>query len=138
MSLPRRTAETYKKFHARLLRELQRTPGGMEGLEIYYDKDGVPMVRGGKVFGKKQQTKLEIINPKPKQETKTMPSIPTQTQNPLVYRGEYNGNPMLIIKGKTDDRFPFQFGLKKARLILENIEAIRQFVAESESKSKAA
>jgi len=46
----------------------------------------------------------------------------------ITSEGEYKGNPMLIIKSNTEDKFPFQFGLKKAQLILEQIEAIKQFV----------
>lgn len=40
--------------------------------------------------------------------------------------GEYKGNAMLIIG--PDNRFPFQFGMAKAKLILENLDAIRKFV----------
>lgn len=46
-----------------------------------------------------------------------------------VSESEYKGNPMLVIKQNPEDKFPFQFGVKKAKLILEQIEAIRQFVA---------
>ena len=42
---------------------------------------------------------------------------------------EYKGNPMIVLALGLEDKFPFQFGLRKARLILENIEAIKQFVA---------
>lgn len=41
---------------------------------------------------------------------------------------EFKGNPMLVLTQGPDDKFPFQFGLKKARLILENIEEIKKFV----------
>lgn len=46
----------------------------------------------------------------------------------IVSESEYKGNPMLVIKSSDEDKFPFQFGLKKAKLILENIEGIRKFV----------
>lgn len=46
----------------------------------------------------------------------------------IVSESEYKGNPMLVIKNSEEDKFPFQFGLKKAKLILENIENIKQFV----------
>jgi len=45
-----------------------------------------------------------------------------------VEESEFKGNAMLVIKQGEDDKFPFQFGLKKAKLILENIEAIKKFV----------
>lgn len=41
---------------------------------------------------------------------------------------EYKGNPMLILKKNPEDKYPFQFGLGKARLILEHIEDIQEFV----------
>jgi len=46
----------------------------------------------------------------------------------IVTEGEYKGNPMLVIKNSEEDKFPFQFGVKKAKLILENIESIKKFV----------
>lgn len=41
---------------------------------------------------------------------------------------EFKGNPMLVLSQGPDDKFPFQFGLKKAKLILENLEEIKKFV----------
>jgi hypothetical protein len=45
-----------------------------------------------------------------------------------VSESEYKGNPMMVIKASPDDKFPFQFGLKKAKLILEHIEDVKKFV----------
>jgi len=42
---------------------------------------------------------------------------------------EFKGNPMIVLSQGQDDRFPFQFGVKKAKLILENLDAIQKFVA---------
>ena len=39
---------------------------------------------------------------------------------------------MLVIKRDADDKYPFSFGMSKAKLILENIEEIKKFVAENE------
>lgn len=50
----------------------------------------------------------------------------------MIKRGEYQGKPVISLMKKEDDRFPFTFGLAKAKLILENIEDIKAFVAESE------
>ena len=47
----------------------------------------------------------------------------------IVTEGEYKGNPMIVIKNSEEDKFPFQFGLKKAKLVVENIEEIKKFVA---------
>lgn len=46
----------------------------------------------------------------------------------IVEESEFKGNPMIVLKNDEEDKFPFQFGLKKAKLILENIDAIKDFV----------
>jgi len=46
----------------------------------------------------------------------------------IAEESEFKGNPILVIKTADDDKFPFQFGVKKAKLILENIESIKKFV----------
>jgi hypothetical protein len=50
----------------------------------------------------------------------------------IVEESEYKGNPMIVLKNSAEDNFPFQFGLKKAKLVLENVEAIRKFVEKYE------
>lgn len=49
----------------------------------------------------------------------------------MVERSEYNGKPIIVLRRDENDKFPFSFGLVKARLILENIEEIKKFVAEN-------
>jgi len=41
---------------------------------------------------------------------------------------EYNGNPVIVLKRDENDSYPFRFGLRKAQLILDNIEEIKKFV----------
>ncbi len=41
---------------------------------------------------------------------------------------EFKGNPMIVLSQGEDDKFPFQFGLKKAKLVLEHLNEIKQFV----------
>ena len=48
----------------------------------------------------------------------------------MIERSEFKGNPMIILRRNEDDKFPFSFGLTKAKLILSNIDEIKQFVAE--------
>lgn len=48
-------------------------------------------------------------------------------------RSEYKGHPILVLNPGA--RFPFQFGLTKARLILGNVEAIRKFLEDEETKA---
>lgn len=50
----------------------------------------------------------------------------------IVSESEFKGNPMIVIKNDEQDQFPFQFGVKKAKLVLENIESIKKFVEKYE------
>ncbi|MBU0501631.1 MAG: hypothetical protein ABIH69_06375 [bacterium] len=50
----------------------------------------------------------------------------------LIERSEFKGRPMLVIKSGEDDKFPFSFGLTKAKKILESIEEIKKFVEEND------
>ena len=47
--------------------------------------------------------------------------------------GEFKGNKVIILKRNEEDKYPFSFGKAKAKLIVENLEAIKKF-AESEGK----
>jgi hypothetical protein len=49
----------------------------------------------------------------------------------MIERSEYKGKPLIVIKRNEDDKYPFSFGVGKARLILENIEEIKKFVEEN-------
>jgi len=51
---------------------------------------------------------------------------------------EYKGKPMLVLKRSDDDKFPFQFGVSKAKLILAHLEEIRGFVQENEPIGRTA
>jgi len=55
----------------------------------------------------------------------------------IAERSEYKGRPVLILKRSEDEKFPFSFGLAKARMILENIGEIKKFVEENEVSSGA-
>lgn len=49
----------------------------------------------------------------------------------MIERSEYKGSKILVLKRNQDDKFPFSFGLAKAKLILENMDEIKKFVNES-------
>jgi hypothetical protein len=49
----------------------------------------------------------------------------------MIERGEYKGKPLIVIKRNEEDKYPFSFGISKARMILENIEEIKKFVEEN-------
>ncbi len=53
----------------------------------------------------------------------------------MVERTEYKGKPILVLKRDEEDKYPFSFGLSKAKLIVEHFEDIKKFVDEqSETK----
>lgn len=54
----------------------------------------------------------------------------------IVEEGEYKGNKMLVLKNTEDDKWPFQFGIKKAKLILEHIEDIKKFVEKNDKQKE--
>jgi len=49
----------------------------------------------------------------------------------MIEMSEFKGKPILILKRSEEDKFPFSFGISKAKLILENIKDIEKFVAEN-------
>jgi len=51
-----------------------------------------------------------------------------------VEKGEYKGKPTLTLRRAEDDRFPFSFGLGKAKLMVKHFKAIKEFVNDN-SKS---
>jgi len=54
----------------------------------------------------------------------------------IVERTEYKGQPVLILKRNENDKYPFSFGLSKARLIIEGFEEVKKFVAENDNKTE--
>lgn len=55
----------------------------------------------------------------------------------LVERTEFKGRPVMVIKRGEDEKFPFSFGLTKAKMILETIEEIKKFVADNDKPAAA-
>ncbi|MDD5045151.1 MAG: hypothetical protein PHU91_03950 [Candidatus Omnitrophica bacterium] len=49
----------------------------------------------------------------------------------MIEKTEFKGKPVLILKRNEEDKYPFSFGVSKAKLILENIDAIKKFVEEN-------
>ena len=54
----------------------------------------------------------------------------------VVEESEYKGNPMIVLRRSPEDRYPFQFGLSKAKLILDSVDDIRKWV-EKQDAAKA-
>lgn len=54
----------------------------------------------------------------------------------IVEFEEFKGNPMIVLKNDEEDRYPFKFGLGKARKIMENFDAIKKWVEAQESSTQ--
>ncbi len=52
----------------------------------------------------------------------------------LVEIGEFKGNAVISLRRTPDDLKPFTFGLAKAKLIMDNIDAIEKFDQEAKKK----
>jgi hypothetical protein len=50
----------------------------------------------------------------------------------MIERTEYKGKAVLILKRSEEDKYPFSFGLGKAKLIIENYEEIKKFIEEND------
>ena len=48
----------------------------------------------------------------------------------IVDFDEYKGNKLIVLKKSEDDPYAFKFGKGKAKLIVENFEAIKKFAEE--------
>ena len=55
----------------------------------------------------------------------------------IAERSEFKGKPVLVLKRSEDEKFPFSFGVSKAKMILDHLEEIRKFVEENEKSSNA-
>ena len=47
---------------------------------------------------------------------------------------EFKGNKVLVLKRNPEDNWPFQFGISKAKLVLDHLDDIKRFVEENEVK----
>ena len=50
--------------------------------------------------------------------------------------GEYKGSPVITLPLSADGKFPFTFGLGKAKTILKYLDEIKKFVAEYDKKKE--
>jgi hypothetical protein len=48
--------------------------------------------------------------------------------------GEYKGSPVITLPLSADGKFPFTFGLGKAKAILKYLDEIKKFVDENDKK----
>ena len=51
----------------------------------------------------------------------------------MTYKiSKYRGHDIIALSGPEGDKYPFSFGKNKARLIIENYEAIKKFASDGE------
>jgi len=55
----------------------------------------------------------------------------------MIEQGEFRGHKIIILKRDKDDKYPFQFGAGKAKLIVAHMEEIKKFAEENESKTES-
>ena len=48
----------------------------------------------------------------------------------IIEYSEYKGNKIMVLKRDENDRYPFSFGKNKAKIIVENFDAIKKFAEE--------
>lgn len=51
----------------------------------------------------------------------------------IVEFEEFKGNAMIVLKNDEEDRYPFKFGIGKARKIIENFDEIKKWVEDQEA-----
>ncbi|OGP23804.1 MAG: hypothetical protein A2X93_04840 [Deltaproteobacteria bacterium GWC2_56_8] len=56
----------------------------------------------------------------------------SDTNKKPVIIGEYKGSPTISLPTRDDGKFPFTFGVTKAKLILAYIDEIREFVEKND------
>ena len=49
----------------------------------------------------------------------------------VVEYSEFKGNKLIVLKRNENDRYPFQFGKSKARLIVQHFDEIKAFAEEN-------
>jgi len=54
----------------------------------------------------------------------------------VVEYGEFKGNKMITLKKDNNDKYPFSFGKGKAKLVVENFDAIKKFAEEPDEAKK--
>ena len=55
----------------------------------------------------------------------------------VVEISTYKDNPVISFKKDSADPYPFSFGYAKAKIIVENIEAIREFIKQCDEIASA-
>jgi hypothetical protein len=62
---------------------------------------------------------------------------PENGANIMFIVGEFKGNAVITLKRTEDDKYPFTFGLAKAKLILEHFDDIKNFYEQNKDKPRS-
>jgi len=54
----------------------------------------------------------------------------------MITKGSYKGKPTISLKRNEEEKYPFTFGVAKAKLILAHIDEIKIFVEDSTKEEK--
>ena len=46
---------------------------------------------------------------------------------------EFKGNKLIVLMKDEEDKYPFKFGKAKAKLIMDNLDAVKAFAEEEQS-----
>jgi hypothetical protein len=46
----------------------------------------------------------------------------------FVSESEFKGNPLIVLQKSDADPYPFQFGIRKAQLIMSHVDDIKAFI----------
>lgn len=54
----------------------------------------------------------------------------------VVEFDEFKGNKMIVLKRSEEDPYPFKFGKNKAKMLVENFEAVKKFAEEEDEEQE--
>ncbi|MFW5865850.1 MAG: hypothetical protein ACOCU6_02020 [Nanoarchaeota archaeon] len=54
----------------------------------------------------------------------------------VVEFDEFKGNKMIVLKRNDEDPYPFKFGKNKAKMLVENFEAVKKFAEEEDEEQE--
>jgi len=58
-------------------------------------------------------------------------TVERKKEEQMFELSEFKGNKVIVLKRDENDKYPFSFGIAKAKLILQHIEDIKKFVEDN-------
>ena len=56
----------------------------------------------------------------------------------IVEKSEFKGRPVIHIKRDTEDKYGVSMGVSKCKLVVENLDAIKEFITENDNQPATA